>query len=91
MITPFASLLHNVAKAHRWTTVRPLLATISKETVRKEYGDIRNCPPFRLWLLLLGTIEDSQECRYPGAHSAVQVGLAALDVVMEVVTEKLDV
>ena len=72
-------------------TVRPLRITISKDAIWKEYGDVRNGPPFRLWLLLLGTIEDSQECCYPGAHSAMQVGFTALDVVMEIVTEKLDV
>jgi hypothetical protein len=40
---------------------------------------------------LLGTIEDSQERCYPGAHSAVQISLAALDVVMKVITEKLNI
>jgi hypothetical protein len=72
-------------------TVRPLQVTIRKEAVWKEYEHARDGPPFRLLLLLLGTIENLQERSYPGAHSAVQIGLTALDVIMEIVTEELDV
>jgi len=57
----------------------------------QEYKIVRNGLSFPLWLLLFGTIENSQECRYTSAHSAVQIGLTALDMVMEIVTEKLDV
>jgi hypothetical protein len=57
----------------------------------EKHDHARNGPPLCFWLFLLGTIENLQECRHSGAHSAMQIGLTALDVVMEIVTEKLDV
>lgn len=75
----------------RWAKVRPLYRTHQFHLLERMNQHLRDSLPFSGCNFRLRTIEDLLEFADPMPHARVQVSLRALDMIMQVVTEQLDV
>ena len=64
---------------------------IASGQLNSTFENSRHSLPFRCRHLCLGTVEDLLKLRYSMPHAGVHIGLATFDVVVEVVTEQLNV